>query len=196
VLVPRLVSPADGAQVVSLAPLLTWKPVISGSYQIQLSVDPSFTKPFVSTTSIQAPLPAQATFVLGSDLDVATVFYWRVGLYQSGSYRFSPSASFMTPQKNPAGRLPPPTLLAPPNLARLATSDVTLSWQSVPGALYYRIVVDTPYGTQLLSSIRDASMTTLPVTGLAPGTTYTWEVKTLNQFGWGYYQTPWSFTTP
>src|SRR5262249_3986912 len=50
--VPLLDEPANGAQIISVAPLLTWTPTISSTYQVQVSETSTF-----STTQVNATDP-------------------------------------------------------------------------------------------------------------------------------------------
>jgi len=194
---PLPVAPVNATQTGSLAPMLSWTQLISGTYLIQVSTDPSFATTVVNTAiRVEDPLPSQVTHVLGNNLGEATLFYWRVGLRLSGGYLFSPTWSFATPTMNSRLLPLPPHLLAPPNHTTLVAQQTTLSWAAVPSALYYRIRVENLDGTIFALEFRDASATTLPITGLAAATTYTWRVKVLNQYGWGNYQTQWDFRTP
>ncbi|MFL5801360.1 MAG: fibronectin type III domain-containing protein [Roseiflexaceae bacterium] len=195
-LVPQLNEPADGAQIVSRAPLLTWTPTLSSTYQVQVSTEPTF-----ATTEVNSvnpwfdPLPALAVHITGSNLAVATTYYWRVGIRYAGSYHYTPVRTFRTPASSPA-LPPPPALAAPANGATLPTREVTLGWQAVPGALYYRVRVFSPDSTVFDSKVVPATTLSHYVAGLVPGTTYTWRVRTLDQYGWGPFSDPWSFTAP
>lgn len=64
-----------------------------------------------------------------------------------------------------------------------------LSWQPVPGALYYRIRVYDSNNLLLSDSPSDVdgATTSIGVPSLAPGATYHWKVKALNAYGWGPY---------
>ena len=89
-----------------------------------------------------------------------------------------------------------PQLLSPPDHTVLPAREVTVSWRGLPNTLYYRIKVYNPDATLFTSAIVAASATSYHIAGLAPGATYSWKVKALNQYGWGTYPTPWSFTAP
>jgi hypothetical protein len=194
---PLLNEPADNAQIASLAPILTWAPTISSTYQVRVSVDPSFATTEVNDEELWPnPLPALAFHITGSNLDPATTYYWRIGVRYRGIYRYAPVRTFRTPPMQPV-LPPPPALVAPPNGTTLPTTDVTLSWGSVPGALFYRVQVRSPGPTAFDSEIVPASTLSYRVQRpLVPGTTYTWRVRTLDQYGWGDYGATRSFTAP
>jgi hypothetical protein len=193
---PELIEPADGAQIISRAPLLSWTPTLSSTYQVQVSAVPTF-----ATTEVNAedpwftPLPAQAVHITGSNLNIATTYYWRVGIFYQGSYRYTPVRTFRTPISSPP-LPPPPTLTTPANGATLPAREVTLGWQALPGALYYRVRVFSPDSSVFDSEIVPASTPSHHVAGLLPGTTYTWRVRTLDQYGWGPFSEPLDFTAP
>ncbi len=192
---PLLIDPANGAQIVSLAPILTWAPTISSTYQIQVASDPSFVTTRVNAEdNLYNPLPMLAFHITGSNLAVATTYYWRVGVFYQGAYRYSPVWTFRTPTTRPP-KATPPLLAAPRNGATLPTPDVTLSWQAVPGALYYRVRVFAPDSSTFDSEIVPATSLSYHVQKTpVPGTNYTWSVRTFDQYGWGDYGAEWSFT--
>lgn len=191
--VPQLSDPANGAHVVSLAPLLSWTPQISGTYLLQVSPDPLF-----STTTISATNDVHTAQLIqhipDGNLAPTTTYYWRVGLAEGDSYAFSSVWQFTTPQKNSALLPPRPQMLAPTNGAVLSATEATLSWRNVQNAQYYRVKVYGPDGKLFDAQILSALSTTYHVTGLTPGGTYSWEVKALNQYGWGTYPPRWTFT--
>jgi hypothetical protein len=194
---PLLNEPADGAQIASLAPILTWAPTISSTYQVRVSVDPSFTVNEVNDEDDWFnPLPALAFHITGSNLDLATTYYWRIGVFYRGSYRYAPVRTFRTPAVAPPKAVEP-ALVSPPNGTTLPAPDVTVSWQSAPGALFYRVQVRAPGPTSFDSEIVPASTLSYHVQKpLVSGTTYTWRVRTLDQYGWGDFGPSWSFTAP
>lgn len=195
-LVPVLNEPADGAQIISRAPLLSWTPTISSTYQIQVSTDPTFATTAVNSVDPwSTPLPAQAVHITGSNLAIATIYYWRVGVLYQGTYHYTSVRTFRTPETSP--KLPAsPALVAPANGATLPAREVTLNWQPVAGALYYRVRVFSPDSSIFDSQVVPATTLSHQVGGLLPGTTYTWRVRTLDQYGWGSFSAPSSFTAP
>jgi hypothetical protein len=193
--IPQLNQPADGAQIISLAPLLSWTPQITGTYKIQVATSPAFppapTTEVSTTTTVQNLQPQ--IHVMDSYLKFgATIYYWRVGVVFQGSYLFSPIQSFTTPTSSVTPLPPSPVLTAPSDHAILPAPNAVLSWQSVPGALYYRVKIYSPGPTLFDSAILSA--TSYNVTGLNVGVSYTWKVKTLDQHGWGNYGKTRTFT--
>jgi hypothetical protein len=188
-----LLAPASGATIGSLAPVLAWRPPVEGNYRIQVSEDSTFapTSSFAisETKGIKSPLPDQVVTLITSNLKPRQTYYWRVEKTGKESTLFTASEYFTTSVTD--ARLLPPgvQLLAPANNASIAAQDVLLSWQPVPGALYYRIrVYDSNNVLFSGASVEvDGATTSTGVPNLAPGMTYHWKVKVLNAYGWGSY---------
>lgn len=200
--VPSLVAPTDQAQVISLAPLLTWDTPITGTYQIQIAADPTFAVPSTfalsETKTLHQGETGSQTTLITSNLASKTTFYWRIGRRSAaGDYRYA-TRSFTTPAKDSA-RLPSQVaLIAPANQAVLSGTSVTLQWQPALGAIYYRVRTNLASGALFNPGSKDpaAPSSSLEVTGLQPGASYTWKVKALNAYGWGEYSPINSFSVP
>jgi len=198
--VPSLVAPADGEHVASLAPILSWYTPITGTFQIQVSPDPTFppinTLPLSETKALQHPL-AQETLIT-SNLASKMVYYWRVGIRTAAGYDYAQARSFTTPVKNAALLPAVVPLVAPADQAVLSNNSVLLQWQNVPSALYYRVRVYDASGTLFSAGSREVQdpSDSLEVSGLRPGTSYTWKVKALNLYGWGQYGAIYHFSVP
>jgi hypothetical protein len=188
-----LLAPASGAAISSLAPLLLWRPPVTGLYHIQVTEDSAFapTSSFAisETKDIKAPLPEQIVTLINADLKPRQTYYWRVEKTGTQSALFTATEYFTTPVKD--ARLLPPgvQLVAPANNGSVPAPDVLLSWQTVPGALYYRIRVYDSNNLLLSDSPNDVdgATTSIGVPSLTPGATYHWKVKALNAYGWGPY---------
>jgi Fibronectin type III domain len=188
-----LLAPASGAAISSLAPVLLWRPPVTGLYRIQVAEDSAFTPTgsfaVSETKDVKSPLPAQVISLINSNLNPRQTYYWRVEKTGKDSGLFTASAYFITLVKDDR-RLPPGVqLLSPANDSSVAAQDVLLSWQPVVGALYYRIrVYDS--NNVLVSGLPaevDGATTSTGVPNLTPGMTYHWKVKVLNAYGWGVY---------
>lgn len=197
--IPQQIAPANGSASPSLAPALSWSPVIAGKYQIQVSTDPQFlpgTTMEVSTTkTIRQPLPAQVNTSITSNLKGSTLFYWRVGVSSGQGYIYSPVYTFTTPEKS-SGTLPvAATILGPENNARIRGSKVVLQWEATPGTLVYRIRMYDQNGNSVSRGTDElgSATNTLPLEGVPLGA-YHWKVRSLNAFGWGEYSTESYFT--
>jgi hypothetical protein len=198
---PDLAAPENGVVTVSLAPTLSWTPLITGTYLLQVSTNPAF-DPGVATLDISDTVKItsfqQFYYTPTSNLSSVTTFYWRVGAPQSQGYAFSQIRSFTTPVKN-NNLLPKPVqLIAPADHATLPSTDVTLIWQPVPGAIEYRVRTYDANNVLFNPATDDlpGSTNTLSASGLTPGMTYNWKVRALNQYGWGPYSAIHYFTVP
>jgi hypothetical protein len=76
---PSLLSPIDGAVNVPTRPTFVWEQSVgASSYQLQISTDPSFSTIAIDRSGITA------TSLTLSDLNVSTVYYWRVNASNAG----------------------------------------------------------------------------------------------------------------
>jgi hypothetical protein len=96
--------------------------------------------------------------------------------------------------------LPPPTLLAPPDQAEFTYDDPAkatthLTWQAVPGAASYRLMVDpTPFFDKPLLERQGIREPSASLSGLEPGKYY-WRVAALDRDGaLGEFSDPARFT--
>jgi hypothetical protein len=198
---PDLIAPAPGEQTISLAPTFSWTPLITGTYQIQVSVDPTF-NPAVAEPAIDDTVKVKTfdpvVFIPTGNLDDLTTFYWRVGAPQGTGYVYSVVRSFTTPIKNSQLLPPAVQLLAPANNSTLPSNSVTLSWAGAPGAIQYRLRTYDQNNVFYSPASEDlpGSTTSFSVSDLTSGVTYNWKVKALNQYGWGSYSQIFYFTVP
>jgi hypothetical protein len=199
---PQLIlfSPADHANIGSLAPILVWKPPITGTYHIQVTEDSAFlptsTFSLSETKGVKSPLPDQIDTLITSNLNPQHTYYWRVYVIPKDGLIDTAGSSFITPAKD-SHLLPPGVqLLAPANHTTVASTSVVLQWRSVPSALFYRFrVYDS--NNVLLSGIPgevSGAINSYQISGLTPGMTYHWKVKALNAYGWGPYLPDFVFT--
>jgi hypothetical protein len=198
---PILVAPSDGELMVSLAPKLSWTPAITGTYEVQASIDSTFNPAVarleIDDTMIVTDLQTQQYTPI-ANLDSATTFYWRVGISTSAGYAYSQVHRFITPVRNTKLLPLPVQLLSPPNNTMLTSLSVTLSWKALSGAIGYRLRMADPTDKILNSGSANlpGTQTSFLATGLKSGVTYTWKVKALNQYGWGPYVQIFSLTAP
>lgn len=197
---PQLLEPTNGSAPRSVAPLLTWSPVVTGTYQIQLAPDiqflPQNSLPLSETKRVTLIEPQIS--LININLPSHATFYWRVGFHTPYGYEYSPIWHFTTPPKDSSVLPSPVPMVSPANNSTLARLPVVLLWQGVPGALYYRVRVYNAQGGVVSAASKDvpSSATSLKIDGLMSGGTYHWKVKALNQYGWGAYAPDFYFTTP
>jgi hypothetical protein len=189
---PILIAPSEGELTVSLAPKFSWTPAITGTYQIQVSVDSTF-NPDVARLEIDDIIDVTTLqtqeYTPIANINSATIFYWRVGAPVNGGYAYSAARRLTTPVKNSKLLPLPVQLLSPPNNTKLSSSSVTLSWQASANVIEYRVRMADPTDKILNSGTANlpSTQTSFLATGLKPGVTYNWKVKALNQYGWGPY---------
>ncbi len=133
-------------------------------------------------------------------LSPSTTYYWQVrATNAAGSTPADDSAaafwSFTTPMVPPAafGKS------SPANGAQVSTATLSLTWQASAGADTYTFCYDTlDDGACNRNWVWAGNATSATVSGLAPGTTYYWQVRASNGMGSveANLQTWWSFTTP
>jgi len=195
---PDLVAPENGILTVSLAPTLSWTPLITGTYLLQVSADPTFDLTPAISDTVKITALQQFNYIPTSNFNSSTTFYWRIGAPQSQGYAFSQIRSFTTPVKNSSLLPRPVQLVSPADHATLPSTEVTLIWQPVPGAIEYRVRTYDANNVFFAAGSDDppGSTNTLSASGLTPGMTYNWKVKALNQYGWGSYSATHYFTAP
>jgi len=86
-----------------------------------------------------------------------------------------------------------PSYVSPPNGVTCQSVSGRLDWSDVSGAAGYKVQIGTSCGA---GSEHEVTSSYYDYSGLNPGTTYYWRVKTKNSCGeWGSYCSCWSFTT-
>jgi hypothetical protein len=196
VISPLLRSPSQGVALQTLAPLLSFTPSVTGTHRIEVSASDTFSTTVFSTTlNIRDTSLQTITRPVNSNLDDSTRFFWRVGLIQGGSSFFSEARTFETPDKSATALPPKPVLEAPQEGATLPAGRVTLRWQPVPEALYYRVTVDRADGSEFESALLDGAATTLELPDVPAGQSLNWKAKALTATGWSVFAGPVNFTT-
>ncbi len=164
---PAPTAPADGATGIATAPTLTWEASSgAGSYDVNFG-----------TTS---PPPAAArglttTSLALSNLVAGTTYYWSVTAHAScdaARTASSPVRSFQV-----AGGCQAPGAFAQTAPAAGATGVSTsalLSWQAAANAARYDLYLGTQADPPLY--LAGLTATSLQLSGLVPGATYTWRV--------------------
>lgn len=200
----QLLYPGDGEALSILAPVFKWHTPIPGRYRIQVSETPDFSDLFDLDTTIRIRDANQTTAerVANSNLDARKTYYWRVGLEEplnSGNYKYSATRSLTTPQRKENVLLAPiPTPRSPSNNSTVAAniSELVLSWDPVPGAIYYRVNLDSAEGVRVASVLVAAPATSATITNFVRGQNYTWSLKATNSYGWSNFSEPVRFRIP
>lgn len=172
---PRLIEPANGAELTHAPHKFSWTNTSSQGSTLELSRDRNFATPLHSLSNPASPLHL-ASLSLGQ-------YYWRVvAKDHSGSQRFSDTWSFRvaTPLPISSPRLVSPQAEA--SVALTGAGQLSFAWQNV-----------TKISTYVLEMARDqdfsAGLAQKRVTGTsanlkAPGLgTYYWRVRSVDQTG-------------
>lgn len=186
---PASPSPANHATGVSTSPTIGWG-AISGALTYQLQV--STVNTFVSTVYDNSAIATNSQAISG--LSNNTPYYWRVratNAWTTGAW--SSTFDFTTVAISPPAA---PTLSSPANGASDQALGVTLSWNSVAGALNYKLQVATDSGFTTTVYENDVLTTTSAAPGLSVSTRYYWRVAAANAGGFGSWSsTRWFDTT-
>ncbi|TAK28394.1 MAG: hypothetical protein EPO21_22805 [Chloroflexota bacterium] len=185
---PALLSPTDGSIAASPLQKLDWSDASgAGSYQVQVSTDPTF-----GTTVIDSNVSA-SEFTPASPLSINATYYWRVksinGLGDSG---WTSGWSFAVP--------PPPgsvTLLSPQDGITIATLKPNLDWDDVAGATAYEVKYSpsSVFSWGIIAATVAASTFTV-ANNLPLNTDYYWQVRAQNGGGFGPWSSVRRFHTP
>lgn len=200
---PSLLNPNTDT-IESVAPVLTWTVVTTGTYRVQLSAKADLSSPVVNTTVSLGTVAPNASYISTFNLSSATRYYWRVGVrpQDTTTYIYSATQTFLTGTRSNLPTPPATNLLTPQPNEKVSFATATASWEAVEGATYYRVKVveavagknfDT--GPTAFSQIVAGTITSVPITGLEPGKTYYWSVRVLNQYAWSEYAATRTFTT-
>ena len=76
-----------------------------------------------------------------------------------------------------------PTLLSPSTESQLSKDRVLLSWQSVPDASRYAVLISTEADFSTVSQQTTVTDTRFEATGLSPSTLYYWQVAAIDVYG-------------
>lgn len=196
ILPPNLVSPADGASMLTLRPAFDWTDVSGASgYTLQVSTSPAFVTVLKSYTSVASTVSAT------SDLSANMTLYWRVRANgANGPSLWSEVWSIVTP--NPPSV---PSLLSPSNGARISDLTPRLAWRvvTVPsGTTFSHYQLHVSLSSTFASLVLDQSVFTLSpseftlTSPLLPAKKYYWRVMACNTDGaCSAWSAVWSFST-
>ena len=196
ILPPDLLSPADGASLLTLRPTFDFSDVAgASSYTVQVSASAAF------TTVLKNYSSASSMVIAGSNLPANATLYWRARANgTNGPSLWSAVRSFTTP--NPPSV---PALLSPLNRATLADLTPRLAWKSVTvpaGTTFSHYQLQVSLSSTFVSLALDQSVFTLSpseftlVTPLLPGQKYYWRVMACNtDSACSAWSAVWSFST-
>ncbi|MFH1226379.1 MAG: DUF2341 domain-containing protein [Planctomycetota bacterium] len=182
---PSLFLPLNGALAVSLTPTLAWQAVSGATaYQCQVAADSGFNSIVINQNGLTA------TSTITAALAYKTTYYWRVKASNiGGGSDWSAARSFTT-------LLDPPVLAAPSNNPGAAVStNPTLSWNALTGAISYQLEVSTAGDFSADTQQLITTDSYYQLNGLANGTVYYWRVRGVDAGGSGGWSTTWLFPT-
>jgi hypothetical protein len=189
---PVLISPTNGSLLNTLVPVLTY---IRGTAPVSYTVisiadNPAFNSPIEYSSSGGGFGPFQLQ--LFYNLQPATMYYWRV--QDKCGPVYSPYSSVFSFTTGSGGIiLPAPTLVSPVSGTLGLGQQVTVTWNSMVGAVGYQVWSHQvgPYGNWLYFVSGDS----LVLRYLQPNTTYEWWVIAYNDYAYGTSSDKWLFST-
>ncbi len=174
--IPVLLSPANGALLTDYTPLLTWRDSTPNldHYQLQVAMNSTFTTPVIDETDLHT-----YEYTPGSDLASNTIFYWRVGAFDTdgNSRGWSLASYFRT-------ALLPPSLVWPEEAEAMFTGCPPFDWGDVSGAASYTIqIAKNNTFTLLARSGNVITSTYTPPLNLPASQTLYWRVRSNGRNG-------------
>jgi hypothetical protein len=189
---PTLISPTNGSPLNSLIAVLTYmRGTAPVSYTlIEIADNPAFNVPIEYSTSGGGLGPWQLR--LFDNLQPATMYYWRVQ-DNCGAANSPYSAVFSFTTGSGGVILPSPVLASPLSGTLGLGQQVTLTWNSVAGAVGYRVKRGQPGSGGGILYFTPANSQVIRY--LQPNTTYEWYVTAYNSYAYGNQSDKWRFGT-
>jgi hypothetical protein len=180
--VVALTSPANGSQLATLIPTLTWiNPVVTLETDLILEMDSdsNFSNPATTYASISAGSQSSSVNI---NLLPATTYYWRIRYTCENGTLSAPYSQTWSFTTGSAGViLPAPSLISPGNNSTVSGSTVTLKWKPVTGAISYIVWIDGVGGKKACRTTTTAQT----IYRLYKSSTYTWQVVAQNSYALG-----------
>ncbi|MFH1038779.1 MAG: hypothetical protein V1789_08965 [PVC group bacterium] len=178
--IPTLISPPDGSELTTIAPLFEWNPH-TDSWAIMMMMEVALDAEFSDV--IDSLTTNYPVYRFSDNFDPATTYYWRTWMVcEEGDGPYSEVWSFIT---GSGGVLPSaPDPVGPPDGATvpLGSTPVRVNWSAVSGAEGYQAMRhDRGGGTYLYSSTE----LYVDMSYLDENTTHEWWVRARNDYGYG-----------
>lgn len=191
--VPELISPADDATDVIVAPHLRWETSSThqAGFQIQIATDADFNQLIVDRNNISAE--SQTFSVPENALRYEQAYSWRIRtLYENSSSSWSEVFSFTTLKSAPSA----PEITNPENGETDVPIPTVLSWSEAEGAIDYELELSLSSDFEPVV-IHETNIIALSYTNdtLETGQLYFWRVRAQNETGNSAWSSPFSFTT-
>jgi hypothetical protein len=170
---PSLLSPPSGTTEMPLAVTLSWEySTDASSYLIQVATSQDFASPLIAQSGITG------TNYSLRNLAYNTTYYWRLRATNSaGTGDWSQKFLFTTAAETVIPTLPPVVLAAPGAGATGLSTNPTLGWNAISGAISYMLQVgEEPTFATPAVDLNGLTGTSRRLDGLKTGTTYYWRV--------------------
>lgn len=189
---PTLISPTNGSLLNTLAPTLIYmRGTAPVSYtSISVADNPAFST-LVDLYGTAGGGLGPMQLRLWKNLQPATVYYWRVQDV-CGSVHSPYSSVFSFTTGSGGVILPAPVLVSPVSGTLGIGQEVTLTWNSVAGALGYQVWI---YAVGSGGRLYFTSGTSQVVRRLQASATYEWYVDAYNDYAYGDMSDKWLFGT-
>jgi hypothetical protein len=186
---PILIYPPNNSIDIPLFPVFDWNNVTGATqYNIQIFQGATLILDVSGITISEYPL-------VSAILANSTTYYWRVRAFVGSWGPWSAQWTFTTTAAGPGT----PNLLAPPNNSTDVSKTPVMNWETVTGAITYRIQISTS-PTFVGTPVLDVGGLPGPPYVVQPGvlnnnTTYYWHVNATGAGGTGGWSDTWNFTT-
>jgi photosystem II stability/assembly factor-like uncharacterized protein len=189
-IVPTLVGPTYGSTKIATNPTLSWNSISDAlSYRLQVSKSSNFNGADIVVDQLGI---IDTSYSVGG-LDYETKYYWRVNVeYTEGTSNWSSIWNFTTIAAFV------PILALPPDGATGISTNPTLNWNPVAGAISYQLQVSNYSFFPSYSLDVDQSGitgTSFAVSGLDVDRIYYWRVNADHAGGTSDWSEIWDFTT-
>ena len=170
-----LIAPANASTGVAVSGFLNWAKATNGaSYQVQVSMDPTF-----ANTAMFAVNTSVTDTALAYTLGPATKYYWRVAVTNGGFSSGFTSVNNFTTAGSAAAAVP--VLVAFHNAANQAAALTLAVHKTADASRYLWQVSSLPSFAGF--TVNDSTADTTKAVALVGGRTYYWRVRGMNDLG-------------
>lgn len=196
---PTLISPENNAVLQTISPTFKFDMGTPSDDVVGSCFAWSFEQDFSSSSRScsSSKTPGVQEYIIDFNLQPDKVHYWRVGFALDSNFvdmDWSETRGFTT---GPSGGIipPAPTHISPADGSKIAKQDVVLIWDNVPGSItYHARIRNVDENRQIRFRTTSNSVNLSNSSFIVPGGNYEWSVRARNDYAWGEYSTPWSFS--